>query len=194
VVEVKAAKDVRVPPVALSADGKTLAVGRYGKDGDQIGVFEVPGGKLRAAVKGGANFSLSPDGGTLVEWTASEAAGTVMSVWDTKAAKEPRVLKDDRWLAQAVAFLDGGKQLAVGVAKNVRDGRTIGVRVYGTKSLEPMQEFTFGKPAKDEPAPRLWATPDSAFLLTQTADHTLRLFRTPYTPKAADAPPKAKTP
>jgi hypothetical protein len=185
--DVKTAKKAfNPPPVVLSADGKTAAIGRCGKDGDQIGLYDVPSGKPRATVKGGANFTLSADGGLLVEWVSSHEAGSTMTIHDTKPGSKtaPRTIKDDKWLAHSVAFLDANAHLAVGVAQAGKDSRGGGVRVYDLKKLEPVELFTFGKPEKEEPGPRVWATPDSAFLLTQTADRTLRLFRTPFGPKA----------
>jgi WD40 repeat protein len=184
--DVKTAKKVfDPPPVVLSADGKTAAVGRCGKDGDMIGLFDVPSGKPRATFKGGENFTLSADGGLLVDWTSSQAAGTTITIYDTKAGPkaEPRTIKDDKWLARSVTFLDNNSHLAAGVAQVGKDSRTGGVRVYSLKTLEPVELFTFGKPEKEEPGPRVWATPDSAFLLTQTNDQTLRLFSTTFGPK-----------
>lgn len=183
---VETAKKVFVPPpVVLSADGKTAAVGRCGKNGDAIGLFDVPSGKARAEVKGGSNFTLSADGGLLAEWASSHEAGSVITIHDTRArAKtDPRTIKDDKWLAHSVAFLDGTTHLAVGVAQAGKDSRGGGVRVYSLKTLEPVELLTFGTPEKEEPGPRVWATPDSAFLLTQTNDRTLRLFTTPFAPK-----------
>jgi WD40 repeat protein len=184
--DVKTAKKAfRPPPVVLSADGKTAAVGRCGKDGDQIGLFDVPTGKPRGTVKGGSNFNLSADGGLLVEWVSSHEAGSTITIHETKpgAKGEPRTIKDDKWLAHSVALLDGNAYLAVGVAQAGKDSRGGGVRVYDVKKLEPVELFTFGKPEKEEPGPRVWATPNSAFLLTQTNDSTLRLFTTPFAVK-----------
>jgi WD40 repeat protein len=184
---VQTAKKVFVPPpVVLSADGKTLAVGRVGKDGDRIGLYDVPGGKQRTAVKGGGNFTLSADGGRLVAWESSQDAGSTITVHDTNAGAkgEPRTIKDDKWLAHSAVLLDGGTHLAVGVAQAGKDSRTVGVRVYGLKTFEPVDLVTFGKPEKEEPGPLVWATPDSALLVTQTRDRTVRLFGTPFGPKA----------
>jgi WD40 repeat protein len=184
--DVKTAKKVFTPPpVVLSADGKTAAIARCGKDGDQIGLFDVPSGKARATFKGGDNFALSADGGLLVEWVSNHETGSTITVHDTKggAKAEPRTIKDDKWVARSVAFLDGNTHLAVGAAQAGKDSRGGGVRVYSLKTLEPVELFTFGKPEKEEPGPRVWATPNSAFLLTQTNDHTLRLFATPFAPK-----------
>jgi WD40 repeat protein len=169
------------PALALSGDGKVFATNRHGKDGDEVGVYDVSSGKPIGAVKAGPPFALSPDGGTLAAWTAAdEKAGTVLNLWEVKGlAKEPRVLKDEKWAVAGVAFADAGRKLVAGVSETGGQARPVGVRVYDVKSLEAGDTFTFGK-ADHDPGPRVWVTPDSSRLLTLSHDRVLRVWGTSF--------------
>ncbi|MCU0705415.1 MAG: hypothetical protein MUF18_15695 [Fimbriiglobus sp.] len=171
------------PTLALSNDGKVLATNRHGKDGDEVGVYDVTSGKPLGAVKAGPPFALSPDGSTLAAWTADEKTGTALRLWEVKGlAKEPQVLKDDQWVVAGVAFADGGRKLVAGVSEAGGNARPVGVRVYDVKTLEAGETFTFGK-ADHDPGPRVWVTPNSARLLTLSHDRVLRVWGTPFVKK-----------
>jgi RNA polymerase sigma factor (sigma-70 family) len=103
--------------LALTADGKTLAVGEtdFGSGApdrqDTVRVWDVPGGRElpRLTVERAYRLAFSPDGKTL-----AVAGGKAVRLWDVVSGKERRPLEGHKGGTYAVAFSPDGKLLASG--------------------------------------------------------------------------------
>jgi WD40 repeat protein len=96
---------------ALTPDGKFGA--GHGKDGAVV--WDVAGGKIRAACKGGhtaplSAVSLSPDGGKVVTGSEDKTA----RLWDAKTGEELAVLKGHTLTVASAEFSPDGKQVVTG--------------------------------------------------------------------------------
>lgn len=162
--------------VALSADGKTVGVSGGGAKGE-FALFNVDTGKEKAVYAGKGRFAVSADAAAVAEWDFTEAGMTV-NVWEG-TAKTPQAIKAKQFKPFAVAFLDGGKHLAVaGHTFAKPEGEA--VRVYSLKTLAEVDSFVVGKETNLSSAFYLAATPDSARLLTFGVDKYLRVWSTPF--------------
>lgn len=173
--------------LALSADGKILAVSGFNGTSKLIGFFDLPSGKVRGGVPGGENFTLSADGNTVIDWAYGND-GLVLNVWNMKSAtKAPRVVKAGKWKPDQVIFLNKDQHIAVSGGMTQDE-----VRVFELKTLKEVDSFQVGKKTPGRSFLYLKATPDSALLLTLGTDKTVRLWSTPWGPKENAPMPKEK--
>ena len=174
--------------IAMSANGKTLTVSGTGPNKDQVAFVSLPGGKITGAIKCRPEHILSADGATVVEWF-TDNTGVNINVWSTKAAaKGPRTIKVGKWVADQFVLLNKDQHLAVSGGLQQDE-----VRVFDLKTLKEVDSFKIGKPTGGLRS-FVWmkATPDSALILTEGTDKTVRLWSTPFGPKPKDDAPMPK--
>ena len=178
--------------VAMTADGKTLAVSGPGPAGNQMSFLELPSGKVLGSIKCGSEFVMSRDGATVVERVRSDT-DVVINVWDTKtAAKGPRPIKTGKWHGDTMTLLDNDRLVALGGGQSREE-----VRVFDVKTLAEFDSFPVGKP-QPKGITRGYvyvrATPDTSHLLTYGGDSIVRMWTTPFGPKTEAPMPKEKQP
>ncbi len=178
--------------IAMSADGKILAVSGTGTAmvPNQVSFYDLPSGKLRGAIPCRADFIMSGDGNTVVEWVHDATNALTVNVWNLKAnAKAPRVIKGGKWHADTVTFLNNDQHIALG--GGVSDDE---VRVFDLKTLTEFDTFKISKPRKGLTRNYVYirASADSSHLMTYSSDGFLRMWTTPFGPKPEAPMPKDK--
>ncbi|HRN89905.1 MAG TPA: WD40 repeat domain-containing protein, partial [Hyphomicrobium sp.] len=119
--------------VAFSPDGRRV-IAEAGKDGTQLGIWDVASGKILRTIDGGSfpvrSIAISPDGSRLFAYSgggqgefADFGEDSTLQVWDTESGKLLRTFDAPSFAAESLALSqDGRLMLSIG---NEQDGPSI---------------------------------------------------------------------